>query len=82
MQAQTVANFYLAFEQNLAILPVLNKCDMRTAQPEEVAEQMQQVPLLRYAYFQLFPEVTLLSIWHESHMWLLFDHAVSLASLM
>lgn len=43
MQAQTVANFYLAFEQNLAILPVLNKCDMRTAEPDAVAEQMQQV---------------------------------------
>ena len=43
LQAQTVANFYLAFEQNLAIVPVLNKCDMRTAEPDAVAEQMQQV---------------------------------------
>jgi translation elongation factor EF-4 len=25
IQAQTVANFYLAFEQNLSIIPVLNK---------------------------------------------------------
>ncbi len=44
LQAQTVANFYLAFEQNLAIVPVLNKCDMTNAEPEQVAEQMQQVP--------------------------------------
>ena len=43
MQAQTVANFYLAFEQNLAIVPVLNKCDMASAEPDRVAEQMQQV---------------------------------------
>ena len=46
VQAQTVANFYLAFEQNLAIVPVLNKCDMRTAEPDQVAEQMQQVWVL------------------------------------
>ena len=38
-----MANFYLAFEQNLAIVPVLNKCDMVSAEPERVAEQMQQV---------------------------------------
>jgi len=45
MQAQTVANFYLAFEQNLAIVPVLNKCDMTNADPDQVADQMQQVNL-------------------------------------
>ena len=43
LQAQTVANFYLAFEQNLAIVPVLNKCDMISADPNQVADQMQQV---------------------------------------
>lgn len=32
-QAQTVANFYLAFEQELAIVPVLNKIDMDSAEP-------------------------------------------------
>lgn len=53
MQAQTVANFYLAFEQNLAILPVLNKCDMPSAEPDRVAEQMQQasIPLTPAPYF-------------------------------
>jgi translation elongation factor EF-4 len=45
MQAQTVANFYLAFEQNLAIVPVLNKCDMTNAEPDQVADQMQQVAI-------------------------------------
>ena len=43
LQAQTVANFYLAFEQNLEIVPLLNKCDMQNAEPDRVAEQMQQV---------------------------------------
>ena len=46
MQAQTVANFFLAFDQNLAIVPVLNKIDMSSADPDKVAEEMQQVPLI------------------------------------
>ncbi len=45
MQAQTVANFFLAFDQNLAIVPVLNKIDMSSADPDKVAEEMQQVSL-------------------------------------
>ena len=32
-----------AFEQDLAIVPVLNKVDLPSAEPERVAEQMQQV---------------------------------------
>lgn len=39
-QAQTVANFYLAFEQNLTIIPVINKIDMANAQPERVEKEM------------------------------------------
>ncbi|KAI3434957.1 hypothetical protein D9Q98_003011 [Chlorella vulgaris] len=40
VQAQTVANFFLAFEQELAIVPVLNKIDMESAEPQRVAQQM------------------------------------------
>ncbi|XP_067664150.1 translation factor Guf1, mitochondrial-like isoform X1 [Haliotis asinina] len=40
VQAQTVANFYLAFEANMVILPVLNKIDLKGAQPEVVLQQM------------------------------------------
>ena len=43
VQAQTLANFYLAFDQDLAIVPVLNKIDLPAAEPEKVAEQMHQV---------------------------------------
>ena len=43
MQAQTVANFFLAYEQSLAIVPVLNKIDMTSADPDRVAEEVQQV---------------------------------------
>eukprot|EP00887_Chlorella_sp_A99_P003608 scaffold7.g3608.t1 len=41
-EAQTVANFYLAFEQGLAIVPLLNKIDMAGAEPERVAQQLQE----------------------------------------
>src|SRR6516164_9322813 len=41
VQAQTVANAYLAMENNLAIVPVLNKIDMPTARPEAVISEME-----------------------------------------
>ena len=41
VQAQTLANFYLAFEAELAIIPVMNKIDLKVARPDEVAKQMQ-----------------------------------------
>lgn len=40
VEAQTMANFFLAFEQDLTIIPVINKVDMAAAQPERVAAQM------------------------------------------
>ena len=40
VQAQTIATFYLALEQNLTILPVANKVDMVNADVPRVAEQM------------------------------------------
>lgn len=43
VQAQTMANFYLAFEQDLAIVPVMNKIDLATAQPERVAAELEQL---------------------------------------
>lgn len=41
VEAQTMANFYLAFDQELSIVPVLNKVDMSHAQPERVMKQME-----------------------------------------
>jgi GTP-binding protein LepA len=43
VQAQTVANAYLAMEHELAILPVLNKVDLSIARPDEVIAEMQSV---------------------------------------
>lgn len=40
VQAQTVANFYLAFESELTIIPVMNKIDLKVARPDEVEEQI------------------------------------------
>jgi GTP-binding protein LepA len=40
IEAQTLANLYLAMENDLAILPVLNKIDLPAAQPEKYAEEL------------------------------------------
>lgn len=41
IQAQTVANFYLAFGEGLEIIPVLNKIDLPGAEPERVLKQIE-----------------------------------------
>jgi translation elongation factor EF-4 len=41
MQAQTLANFYLAFDLDLAIVPVLNKVDLPAADPDRTAAEVQ-----------------------------------------
>ncbi|NNM88774.1 MAG: elongation factor 4 [Phycisphaerae bacterium] len=43
VQAQTVANAYAAIEAGLEIVPVINKIDLPSARPDEVAEEMEQV---------------------------------------
>ena len=40
VQAQTIANLYLAMENNLAIIPVINKIDLLTADVDRVLEQI------------------------------------------
>src|SRR5262249_35242676 len=42
VQAQTVANAFLAMEHDLTIIPVLNKIDMPTARPDAVTAEMEQ----------------------------------------
>jgi GTP-binding protein LepA len=43
VEAQTLANAYLAVENDLAMLPVINKIDLPSADPDGVAEQIEQV---------------------------------------
>ena len=43
IQAQTLANVYLALEHNLHVCPVINKIDLPSAQPEVVREEIEDV---------------------------------------
>ena len=43
VEAQTVANAYLAIENGLEIIPVINKIDLPAAQPELAAEQLEHI---------------------------------------
>jgi GTP-binding protein LepA len=43
VEAQTLANVYLALDNNHEILPVLNKVDLPAAEPEQVKEQIEDV---------------------------------------
>ena len=43
VEAQTLANTYLAIENNLTVVPVINKIDLPGAQPDRVKEQIEQV---------------------------------------
>ena len=43
VEAQTVANLYMAMEHNLKIIPVINKIDMANANPERVKQQILEI---------------------------------------
>ncbi|MGC8722360.1 MAG: translation elongation factor 4 [Acidobacteriota bacterium] len=43
VEAQTLANAYLAVDQGLEIVPVINKIDLPSAQPERVAQEIEEV---------------------------------------
>ena len=40
VQAQTISNLYMALEHDLEIIPVMNKCDMDSAMPERVEDEI------------------------------------------
>lgn len=40
IQAQTISNLYMAIDNDLEIIPVINKCDLDSANPEEVEDQI------------------------------------------
>ena len=69
IQAQTISNLYLALENDLEIIPVLNKVDLPSANPEEVTDDI--VDLLGCDADEVIPASakTGLGEWHRS----LFD---------
>ncbi|MCQ2065012.1 MAG: translation elongation factor 4 [Bacteroidaceae bacterium] len=40
VQAQTISNLYMAIDHDLEIIPVINKCDMQSAMPDEVEDEI------------------------------------------
>ncbi len=50
IEAQTLANVYLAMDNNLEILPVINKIDLPSARPEEVCKEIEDVLGLDTSY--------------------------------
>jgi len=43
VQAQTLANLYLALDADLTIVPVINKIDLASARPEEIAQELEEL---------------------------------------
>ncbi|MEY8702939.1 translation elongation factor 4 [Francisella philomiragia] len=43
VEAQTVANCYTAIDQNLEVIPILNKIDLPSAEPDRVAEEIEEI---------------------------------------
>ncbi|MCL4378059.1 MAG: translation elongation factor 4 [Actinobacteria bacterium] len=43
VQAQTLANVYLAIDNNLELIPVINKIDLKSARPEEVSDELNKI---------------------------------------
>ena len=43
IEAQTLANVYLALDNNLEIVPVINKIDLPSAEPERVKQEIEDV---------------------------------------
>ena len=43
IEAQTLANTYLALDHNLEILPVINKIDLPSARPEEIVKEIEDI---------------------------------------
>ncbi len=53
VEAQTLANVYLALENNLEILPVINKIDLPSARPDEAKKEIEEVIGLDASYAPL-----------------------------
>ena len=71
VQAQTISNLYMAIEHDLEIIPVINKCDMASAMPEEVEDEI--VELLGCSVMKLFVHLVKL-VWELKKYYLLLSN--------
>ena len=53
VEAQTLANVYLAIEQDLEVVPVINKIDLPSARPDEIKEEIEDIIGIDAAYAPL-----------------------------
>lgn len=68
VQAQTLANLYLAVENNLEILPVINKIDLPSADVENCKKEIEDIiglPAMMFHAFQQKMESTLKAFWKK-----------------
>ena len=56
IEAQTLANLYLALENNLEIVPVINKIDLPSARPEKIKQEIEDILGLDASDAPLFPQ--------------------------
>ena len=54
VQAQTISNLYMAIEHDLMIIPVLSKCDMVNAMPEQVEDEIIELLAAQVKVLQTF----------------------------
>ena len=62
IQAQTLANCYLALDHNLEIVPVINKIDLPSARPEEIKKEIEDIIGIDASYAPLVSAKTGLNI--------------------
>ena len=56
VEAQTLANVYLALDHDLDVMPVINKVDLPSAQPDEVVKEIEDVIGIEAGMRRAFPQ--------------------------
>ena len=54
IEAQTLANVYLALDHDLDVLPVINKIDLPSAEPDRVVNEIEDVIAVSYTHLDVY----------------------------